>query len=175
MKWLFLALLALAAVAAVIAIVGWLLPVAHTASRERVLPAPPERVWRAITQVERYPSWRSDVRRVELRPAPDGRLGWREEGRGGTMTFLADRMDPPHHLVVRIADPNLPFGGSWTYALAPAEAGTRVAITENGEVYNPVFRFLSRFVFGHEATIATYLTDLEREVTASSEEAGRGK
>ena len=33
-------------------------------------------------------------------------------------------------------------------------------ITENGEVYNPLFRFMSRFVFGHTATIDKYLEDL---------------
>jgi hypothetical protein len=33
-------------------------------------------------------------------------------------------------------------------------------ITEQGEVYNPVFRFVSRFVIGQNRTIETYLRDL---------------
>jgi hypothetical protein len=37
---------------------------------------------------------------------------------------------------------------------------TAVRITENGEVGNPVFRFMARFVFGYTATIDTYLIAL---------------
>jgi hypothetical protein len=68
----------------------------------------------------------------------------------------------PQQFVSRIADPNLPFGGTWTIDLKPEGAGTRVTITEHGEVYNPIFRFMSRFVFGHTATIDAYLTALQR-------------
>jgi hypothetical protein len=62
--------------------------------------------------------------------------------------------------VTHITDKALPFGGSWDYRLEPAGNDTRVTITENGEVYNPVFRFVSRFLMGHTATIDKYLTAL---------------
>jgi hypothetical protein len=65
--------------------------------------------------------------------------------------------------VTRIADPDQPFGGTWTFELTRAGAGTRVTITERGEVYNPIFRFLSRFVFGHTATLESCLLALERK------------
>ncbi len=32
-----------------------------------------------------------------------------------------------------------------------------VTITERGSVYNPIFRFMSRFIFGHTATVEAYL------------------
>jgi hypothetical protein len=35
--------------------------------------------------------------------------------------------------------------------------GTSVRITEDGEVYNPVFRFVTRFILGETATIDAYL------------------
>jgi hypothetical protein len=63
-------------------------------------------------------------------------------------------------MVTRIADPEQPFGGTWTFELAPADGGTRLTITERGEVYNPIFRALGRFVFGHTATIDQYLRAL---------------
>jgi hypothetical protein len=62
--------------------------------------------------------------------------------------------------VNRIADPKLPFGGSWTYEVSAAGSGTELNITENGEVYNPLFRFVSRFIMGHTATIEKYQRDL---------------
>jgi hypothetical protein len=67
---------------------------------------------------------------------------------------------PPRRLVTRIADQSLPFGGTWTYELTPAGSGTRLTITEHGTVFNPVFRFMSRFVFGHAATIERFLKDI---------------
>ena len=74
---------------------------------------------------------------------------------------MVERTVPDRLLVGRIADANLPFGGSWTYELAPRAAGqTSLTITEDGEVYNPIFRFVSRFVMGHSATINQYLSDV---------------
>jgi hypothetical protein len=35
-----------------------------------------------------------------------------------------------------------------------------VAITEHGSVYNPAFRFVSKFIMGHTATIDAYLRAL---------------
>jgi len=60
----------------------------------------------------------------------------------------------------------LPLGGKWTYELRPVQGGTTLRITEDGEVFNPIFRFMSRFVFTHHRTIDRYLGDLERRVSA---------
>ena len=83
-----------------------------------------------------------------------------------------DRAEAPTHLVTRIADDKLPFGGTWDYAITPDGGGASVVtITEHGAVYNPVFRFVSRFVFGHTATMDAYLRALGKkfggEVTPS--------
>jgi hypothetical protein len=37
-----------------------------------------------------------------------------------------------------------------------------LTIVERGKVRNPIFRFLSRFVFGHTATIESYLSSLAK-------------
>jgi hypothetical protein len=141
--------------------VGYALPVRHVASSEATFGAPPERVFAVLQDVERYPAWRSDVEGVEvLARAPA--LRWRERGGNGTITFEIQESTPPTRLVGRIADTSLAFGGSWTYVLTPAGTGTKLTITENGEVYNPVFRFMSRFVFGHTATMERYLADLAK-------------
>ena len=87
---------------------------------------------------------------------------WVEHGSNGDIAFESVERDPPRRLVTRIADRSLPFGGTWTYELTPAGSGTRLRITEHGEVFNPVFRFMSRFVFGHTATIDRFLKDVVR-------------
>ena len=72
-----------------------------------------------------------------------------------------ERMERPSLLVARIADPKLPFGGTWTYRIAPAAGGSDLTITEDGEVYNVFFRFMSRFVFGHHATMDGFIKHLQ--------------
>ena len=48
--------------------------------------------------------------------------------------------------------------------LEPTDAGTRVTITENGEIYNVFFRFMARFVFGYTATMDRVLDALKARV-----------
>jgi uncharacterized protein YndB with AHSA1/START domain len=162
MKWLMVAAAVLVLLVAAVAFVGWLLPVAHVATRQATLAASPELVWRAITDVEAFPTWRSDVKSVERVSGPG--VTWIEHGSSGRLTFAVVESEAPRRLVTRIADPKLPFGGSWTYELAPDGSGTRLTITENGEIYNPIFRAMARFVFGYEASMASYLDALRKKV-----------
>jgi hypothetical protein len=143
-----------------VAIVGGLLPVGHVASRSVSVAAAPEAVFDVIADVERYPEWWSDVSRVELLPAEQGRTRFRQHDANGEIVMEIVDAARPHRLVTRIADPDQPFGGTWTWEIAPEGAGARVTITERGEVYNPIFRFLSRFVFGHTGTIESALAAL---------------
>lgn len=71
------------------------------------------------------------------------------------LSFEATTSEPPSHLVTLITDKGIPFGGSWDYRIVPDGAGSRITITENGEVYNPTFRFMSKYVMGHTATQGT--------------------
>jgi hypothetical protein len=159
MKWLLIAAGAVTVLVVALLLIGWLLPEKHTASRQASFQASPETLWALISEVEKFPSWRSDVKTVERLPDRDGRPVWVEEGSNGRITFTVERGDAPRLLVVRIADPDLPFGGTWTYAVSAASSGSTLTITEDGAIYNPLFRVLSRFVFGYESTLASYLKD----------------
>jgi uncharacterized protein YndB with AHSA1/START domain len=162
MRWLLVVLAVLAGIGLLVVVTGMLLPKEHTARSHATIDAPPDSVWRVLTDVAAFPTWREDVIRVEMLPSPNGQKTWRETGKHGAITFEERAADPPRRLVARIADPSLPFGGSWTYDVVPEAAGSRVTITEDGVVRNPVFRFMSRFVFGHHATQQAYLRALGR-------------
>jgi uncharacterized protein YndB with AHSA1/START domain len=164
MRWLVIAggVLILGVVAALV--VGWLLPEQHRATRDATLLASPEAVWSLITDVEAFPSWRPDVKSVVKLPDRMGRTTWVEEGSGGRVTFTVDDSEPPQKLVVRIADRTLPFGGTWTYEIAPAAGGTSLTITEDGAIYNPLFRVMARFIFGYESTMAAYLAAAQKRL-----------
>ncbi len=77
--------------------------------------------------------------------------------RGETILYEIVQSRPPLAIQRRIATPNLPYSGTWTFALEPKGTTTRVRVTEDGEVYNPILRFVSRFILGQTATQDTYL------------------
>ena len=142
--------------------VGYMLPQNHTASREVTVPASADKLFALITTPADYPKWRSDVDSVEILPPASGKEMFRELGDNGPLLMRVEERVPSTRLVTVIADTTLPFGGKWTYEIEPSGTGTKLRITENGEVYNPVFRFMSRFVFGHTATMDKYLADAEK-------------
>jgi len=142
----------------IIAGVGALLPRRHVASRSATYRAAPEQLFALISGPQ---SWRPDVQRSDTIAGPGGQSLLRETTRdGNTMTYEAFATNPPTSIGRRVVGKNLPFSGSWTYSLAPSAGGTTVRITEDAEVHNPVFRFMSRFVIGQTRTMDTYLRSL---------------
>ncbi|HEY6306118.1 MAG TPA: SRPBCC family protein [Candidatus Angelobacter sp.] len=157
-KWLILVALVLAGTVLLVILIGALLPRKHVVSRSVSLPRQPEVVWDLITGP---PAWRPDIQGYQELPASNDHRMWREtDQHGQTITFEAVEVLPPRRLVTHIADPKLPFGGSWTYEITPTGTGCSLTITENGEVYNPLFRFVSRFIIGHTAAIDAYIKAL---------------
>lgn len=156
---------AFVAVLLVVVAIGYALPVKHQASREATFAATPDSVFAVITDIDRIPSWRPSVKRVERVTQQAGAVQYREDGSNGAILYAIDESVPPRRLVTRIADRSLPFGGTWTYELSPTpNGGTTLRITEDGEVYNPLFRFMSRYVFGHYGTIDEYVRDLRARI-----------
>jgi uncharacterized protein YndB with AHSA1/START domain len=156
--WIIGGLVALVLLAAA---VGWMLPVAHVASRTATIAASPETIFAIISTVDTYHSWWRDIVRVEMLPSDQGRTRFRQHDRTGAVVMEVVESVPPSRFVTRIADPDQPFGGTWTWELAPEGSGTKVSITERGEVYNPIFRFMARFVFGYTATMESALAALQ--------------
>jgi len=144
-------------------IIGSLLPVEHRVTSEATFTVPPDTLFSLISTPMKFPEWRKDVKAVELLPPSDGVERYREISGDGTILYSVVRSIPGRERVIEIADPNLPFGGRWTFVVAPASAGTTsLRITEDGEVRNPIYRFVSRLVVGHRATIDRYLADMKR-------------
>ena len=157
LRWALYVLLGLGGLVGVIALVGLTLPQGHRASRTATYAATPAAVLDVIADVARAPEWRADVQRVELLPDAGGTRMFREYGKQGAITYRIEALTPPTRMVVRIADASLAFGWTWTHELRPtASGGTELTTTEDGEVYNPIFRFMSKFFFSPTATIEAY-------------------
>jgi uncharacterized protein YndB with AHSA1/START domain len=145
-------------------LVGAFLPARHSVTVTREVAATPDEVWAVITGVEDFPAWRPGVVRAESLEPIGGWPAWREEGPDGTLTFAVAAVEPSRMLVTEIVDEGLPFGGRWTYTLEPTPTGTEITITEDGFVYNPIYRIVSRFFVGYETTADTYLQALAARV-----------
>jgi hypothetical protein len=163
MKW-FLGIVALfAGLLILVVVIGALLPKEHVASREGRYHQSPDVIWKTITDIAAMPNWRAGLKSVKHLPDRNGLPVWVETMKSGTIPLETTASEPPVRLVVRIADPKLPFGGTWTYEIRATPEGSALRITENGKVYNPVFRFVSRFVLGYNSTIKGYLSSLSKK------------
>jgi len=144
MKWILMALVVLAAVVAVIAAIGATLPRDHVATRSLAVRRPPEEVWPAIMQATAASGVPVDV--VES--------------------------DPPRRQVTRVKDTEKMFGGTWTITITRSPTGSTLTITEDGWVGNPIFRFVSRYVMGHHATMDGMLKDVAKQFGEQPELSG---
>ena len=152
---------------AMVMVMGDRLPEQHVASATSEIPAPPERVWKTIVDVETQPRWRTGLKGVEMLPPEAGGPCWKELQTGEAMDLCVDVNEQPSRRVVRVADPKLPFGGTWTYTLEPVgESSTRVTVREDGIVRPAMWRFLSHYVRGEDAQVKQYLKDLQNAVGA---------
>jgi hypothetical protein len=90
----------------------------------------------------------------------------REHGSHGVVPYRVEVFEPPSRLVMRIADPSLPYGGTWTYEFRPDGAGTSLTLTEDGEVYNSIFRFMQKVFFSPYASLDAYIENLKKRLSS---------
>lgn len=163
MKWIFWVLAGLAGMALLVAVIGWLLPKDHVATRAARYHQPPEAIWKVLADVDASPSWREGLKSVKHLPDRNGLPVYVEVTTMGEIPLETVELTPPRKLVRRIADPRLPFGGTWTFEITPKADGATLRITEHGWISNPIFRFLTRFAFGYAGQIEIYLKSLARK------------
>lgn len=169
MRWILWAITLLMLLLGAIVIAGGLVARAHEVARTVELAAAPEAVYAAIARLEDMPAWRPEVARVERVSDERGPAGgplptYRELGVRGVVTWTVVEAAPPARITLGLDGAGPGFEGTWTFDLASASAGTRLTVTQRGEIDNPVFRFLSRFVVGYDQGLDTYLDALARHL-----------
>ncbi len=168
-KWILIILAVPMVLVGLLAGIGLLIPERHSASCTATIPATPDMVFRLVTDFDGGAKWRSGLEKVERVDDVDGRASWIEHTDFGPLTLEVIEADAPRRLVTRIADEDLPFGGSWTYTLEVDGDNCRVSIKEDGEIKSSVFRTLTLFVFGYHHTLEQYLEDVGRHFGADVE------
>jgi hypothetical protein len=168
MFWVAVVVVGILAIVALVVVIGLLLPKQHRAVRNKSFSCSPEPVWNAITDFSNTSGWRKQLKSVEALPARNGHPVWKEIDRSGdAIAYETLELVYPRRLVRKIADDKLPFGGTWTIEIKPEPGGTVVEIVEDGIVFNPIFRFVSKFILGHTRTIDNYLAELSQHLEAS--------
>ncbi len=164
LKWILIVGGLLVAAALIVVLIGWMLPRDHVATSAVVLRQPPDSVWPVIRDFARYPDWWPQVKTSARVADVDGREAWSQQvGPGGPLVTAVVEETPPTRAVTAIvAQEGAPFGGRWTYEVAATPGGSRVAITEDGWIANPVFRFMANVFFGMHGTMDGYLVALGR-------------
>lgn len=192
MRWILWSITLFMLLLGAVVIAGGLVAREHQIVRTVALAAPPAAVFATIADLEAMSAWRPEVARVERVPdAPDGDdafggddaskvddasdaddasgadglpATYRELGVRGAVTWTVVEAHPPARLTLRIEGAGPGFEGTWVFDVASASAGTRLTITERGEIENPLFRFLSRFVVGYGNGLDAYVAALSRHL-----------
>jgi uncharacterized protein YndB with AHSA1/START domain len=167
MAWLLFGIGLVVVLIGVAYFIGARLPRDHVASVRTRFTAPPEMIWPVISNVVDAPSWRDDIKAVELLPGNEGKLAWREDSRNGKISYEMAELDPPRRMVTRITTASLPFGGEWETTLTPRTGGSELLTVERGFVRPPLFRFMARYVFGLASTLNAYHRALGRRLGES--------
>ena len=128
-------------IAGIVALIGYFLPVNHEASRSAEFNKPPEVVFALIADPGSYRGW------------------WR----GSEVKIAVVEKVPPSRLVTKIVD-ETQFGGTWTFEVAPTPSGSRLTITERGEIYNVIFRVLTKYAIGYTGTMESFLEAAKKKL-----------
>src|ERR1044071_6013393 len=91
-------------VAGLVALIGSRLPRAHVASRSILLHQPRANVYAAIRDFGAAPSWRSDLKSIEMLEPAGTKVRFREHGKNGDVSYEVDEDVSGQRLVTRILD-----------------------------------------------------------------------
>ncbi len=161
MKWVLIVFGGLVGLIALMALVGAFVSRDHRATSTVTLRQPPDSVWKVVRDLGNITAWWPAMEKSERLPDRDGHEVWRQKMSGFDVPIIVLESAPPRRLVTQI-DPTAggAFGGTWTYELASGGTGTRISVTEAGWISNPIFRFMSRFLFGYYGSLDKYLKAL---------------
>jgi hypothetical protein len=165
--WIVLAIVGgFVALLVLLALLGLRLPRDHKATVSARFERGAAELFAHVADPARWPSWNQGVKKVERLPDVNGREAWLFHDRNGKLpSVVLERTAPSDgaagRFVTEISDPKLPFGGRWIWQIG---ADGVVTITEDGEIRNPLFRFLARYVFGYTSTAEATLRSLGKAV-----------
>jgi uncharacterized protein YndB with AHSA1/START domain len=139
--------------------------------------APPDVVWRVVSDVTRMGEWSPECRKVLLlggRPALGARLlGINRRGLAvwPTMSTIV-RFEPGRAVAWKTRQ----SGATWTYELEPVEGGTRLSGRRDLDRYTTLTRFAAPLIggaAGHDRELAAGIRTTLQRIGRAAESSGR--
>lgn len=150
MRIVLIIVISLVGLIGIVALIGVALPRSHRASSRITLRKPPRDVWGVIRDLGALQGTWKELKAARRLPDQGGKEVWEQNAGGWPLRLIIDQETPPTKLVTRIDTPSdAAFGGTWAYDLAAAEGGTRLTVTEDGYVSNPIFRVMMALMGTH--------------------------
>jgi hypothetical protein len=166
MKWIFISLGILIVLIAIVYLIGLLMNVKHEATIQREFKKiGMDEILSVIKDYKGYANWWSGIKELTI----DSVNHWTEKNsHGDKVSYRLEMGDEKGKLITRILNKDLAYGGFWEFTFTSIDDGCSIKIVENGEVYNPLFRFMAKYIFGHETTLKNYMNDLEIKLKAKN-------
>jgi uncharacterized protein YndB with AHSA1/START domain len=157
--------------------IGKTIPVEHQATSVIDIHAPIEKVFDAIADIERHPTWAKGMKRAMLMPEHNGMQTVRVDIGHNSFVMVRTRYEPPMLLERTITDDHGPFSGTWLYKLRPMPgdgAVCEVRLTETGRVSNPAARAIMKHMFGYHMYTNKHLRNLAAKFEPNPPQARKG-
>jgi Polyketide cyclase / dehydrase and lipid transport len=171
LKWTAIVIVTFATIVLLTYLWGRALPEEHIAEGALDIAARPETVAAWIRDVDAQPTWRPGVKKIQVLERASDFVRYREDGSDGSITYRLREAERDRVFESLIDDASLPFGGRWIIRIDPKSAGSQVQIREEGTVRPPLFRFLSRYAFGLDASLRKYLDALAARAARDAQSA----
>ena len=124
-------------------------------------------LWDTLMDMKKAPEWNTELTKVEEvdHPKVPGLKIWRCTAKNGmAMDLLFRNVEDYQSFRSTIENSEeLGFGGEWVYSIYAEPNGTRITITENGTIKNPLMRFVFHKILGADTNIKKYLVALGKK------------
>lgn len=144
---------------------GSTIPEGHTVSGSEVIKADIDDVFAMQSNVQEYPKWHDLVAEIkDYKENEDGTASWTEIWKDGN-EFGMKRTAYVRNKIIRveIEDRAEVFNGSWTFDFEEVEGGTKVTITENGNIPNNFIRGMYHLATEPDQTLKEHLKRMKTE------------
>lgn len=170
MFWIARIIAVLALLAVLLYGVGLLIPSERVITKTTIIDAPVARVFKTITDVERYPKWRGKVRAVEIE-SRDKLWRWTETHDDGAKAHVQELVkEPLKRYEIEFHDSG-GMHGQRVAELEPSnESRTKMTYTETLVLDRPFFRLPAYLLINVGSEMDKYLGDLNRESSSETEE-----
>lgn len=144
---------------------GSSVPDGHTASGSEVIKADLEDVFAMQADVQKHPEWHDLVAEIrDYKEGEDGTASWTETWKDGSEFGMKRTAYVQNKKIrVEIEDKAEVFNGSWTFDFEEVEGGTRVTITENGNIPNAFIRGMYHLATEPDQTLKEHLQRMKTE------------